>query len=391
MSTIVIIPARGGSKGIPRKNLIDFCGRPLLAWSILQAREASVVAEVYVSSNDQEILGVAEEYGAVGITRPPELATDSSSSEAALLHAMDHVEGQGRPLGDAVVFLQATSPLREPSDIDGAVGMFRDEGADSLFSMCRLDDFCIWHRREGKLAGLSYDPDERWRRQDREPLFLENGSIYVFEPKGFRERTNRLGGHLAMYEMPLWKSWEIDTEAEIDLCAFYFRKHGLDRLGGAPDHIRRSAVDLVVYDFDGVMTDNRAVVMEDGREGVLVNRADGMGVERLRKLKVPQIVLSTEENPVVAARAAKLGLEAIQGCRDKERALVDLCAARGIDLRRVVYVGNDTNDLGAMGRVGYPVAPSDAHPDVASAARFQTRAAGGAGVVREVSELIRQE
>ncbi len=391
MSTIAIIPARGGSKGIPRKNLINFCGRPLLAWSILQAKGAVSVDQVYVSSDDDEILAVTREYGAEGIKRPPELATDSASSEAAIIHVLNHVSTTGRSLGDAVVFLQATSPLREPADIDGALKTFRDDQADSLFSMCRLDDFCIWQRSGGRLAGLSYDPTARGRRQERQPLFLENGSIYVFEPDGFLNRANRLGGRVAMYEMPFWKSSEIDTVADIDLCTFYFRKHALDRMGAAGRGIPRSGVDLVVFDFDGVMTDNHALVIDDGREGVLVNRADGLGVERIRRMGIPQIILSTEANPVVAARAAKLGVEVIQGCRNKARALADLCATRNFDARRVIYVGNDINDLDAMRSVGHPVAPSDAHPDIAAAAHFRTRAAGGAGVVRELSELILQE
>ena len=133
--TIAIIPARGGSKGIPNKNLIEFCGKPLLAWSILQAKEAKTISQVYVSSDDEEILTTAAQFGAIPIRRPKELATDASSSEEALLHALNEIEKVGTNIPDLVVFLQATSPLRTTEDIDGAVQKLIETRSDSLFSM----------------------------------------------------------------------------------------------------------------------------------------------------------------------------------------------------------------------------------------------------------------
>jgi CMP-N,N'-diacetyllegionaminic acid synthase len=134
METICIIPARGGSKGIPGKNIMNFCGKPLLAWSILQAMQAKTVNAVYVSSDDAAILRVAEDFGAISIRRPDELSSDTATSEAALLHALDYIEKEKATKIDVVVFLQATSPLRESEDIDGAVQKLIYENADSLFS-----------------------------------------------------------------------------------------------------------------------------------------------------------------------------------------------------------------------------------------------------------------
>lgn len=221
-----IILARGGSKGIPKKNIMQFAGEPLLAWSILQARESGVVDSVYVSSDSDEILEVAGRYGAVAIKRPDEFSTDTSSSEVALLHVLDQIRRNCGMDPTRVIFLQATSPLREPSDIAGAVRAFDELNADSLFSDAILDDFCAWEADEDdKLVGATFDPWNRGRRQDRKPLFLENGSIYIFTPELLRKKGNRLGGKIGRYSMPYWKSFEIDTIENVELCEYYFRKH----------------------------------------------------------------------------------------------------------------------------------------------------------------------
>lgn len=146
--------------------------------------------------------------------------------------------------------------------------------------------------------------------------------------------------------------------------------------------------DLLVYDFDGVMTDNRVLVLQDGTEAVLVNRADGWGVGQLSKAGFRQVILSTETNPVVSARAKKLQIEALQGSGNKARDLAAYCQTNGIDLKKVLYVGNDVNDLDAMRLVGFSVAPADAHPQVLKIAKHVTRARGGEGVIKELSEWL---
>jgi len=145
-------------------------------------------------------------------------------------------------------------------------------------------------------------------------------------------------------------------------------------------------ITLVVYDFDGVMTDNRVLVREDGMEAVMCNRSDGWGVGIIRRLGVEQVILSTEENPVVLARARKIRLEAVHGCSDKESGLRDLAQARGVPLEHILYVGNDTNDLGAMSIAGMSIAPADAHPDILAVADHITASRGGHGVVRELAD-----
>lgn len=150
----------------------------------------------------------------------------------------------------------------------------------------------------------------------------------------------------------------------------------------------KETIKLMAYDFDGVMTDNRVLQLQDGTEAVWVNRADGWGVDQIRKMGIPQLILSTEKNPVVTARARKLNIEVIQGSGDKKADLLDYCSRMQIDLSHVLYVGNDANDLGAMQLVGFPVAPADAHPSIIAVARHVTRARGGDGVIKELSEYL---
>lgn len=183
MDIACIIPARGGSKRIPQKNIMDFCGKPLIAWSIEQAKASQYIRDVYVSSDDDEILKVSTEYGAIKIKRPQELAIDSALSEPTLIHALDNM---GNP--DVVVFLQATSPVRETEDIDGAIRRFIATGVDSLFSVS--------------------------------PSLEENGSIYIFKPGEFKNYKSRKARRSMVYIMPEWKSGDIDYPKDVKACEY---------------------------------------------------------------------------------------------------------------------------------------------------------------------------
>lgn len=152
--------------------------------------------------------------------------------------------------------------------------------------------------------------------------------------------------------------------------------------------MRQEQIKLIVYDFDGVMTNNTAIVMEDGTEGVIVNRGDGLGISMLKKAGILQIILSTEVNIVVEARARKLKLEAVHGCSDKKNKLLEYCADREIDLGDVLYVGNDINDLECIKIVGFSVAPADSHKKVLELVDLITTAKGGQGVIRELADFI---
>jgi YrbI family 3-deoxy-D-manno-octulosonate 8-phosphate phosphatase len=143
-----------------------------------------------------------------------------------------------------------------------------------------------------------------------------------------------------------------------------------------------------VLDFDGVMTDDRVLVDQHGTESVICHRGDGWGIARLRDAGVPIVVMSTETNPVVAARCEKLHIDVMQSCTDKLRLLRQIAGTRGVAASRIAYVGNDVNDLPCLRWVGVPIAVADASPDVRAVCRHVTRRSGGRGAVREVAEWI---
>ena len=227
-SIIAIIPARGGSKSIPKKNITDFLGKPLLVWSIEAAKNSKFVQGVYVSTDDKEIAAVAEAYGAKVVWRPQEIAGDLSPSEEALQHAIGEIEKTGQEQIDYVVFLQATSPLRETKDVDNAVEKIMAEGADSLFSGAAIGDFFIWRKLGDMLESVNYDYKNRKRRQDFGEQFVENGSLYVFKPSILAEHNNRLGGKIVVSEMEFYKSFEIDDAEDLEFCEALARIKGFD-------------------------------------------------------------------------------------------------------------------------------------------------------------------
>lgn len=148
-------------------------------------------------------------------------------------------------------------------------------------------------------------------------------------------------------------------------------------------------VRLVIFDFDGVLTDNRVLVHSNGSESVCCNRADGLAFDTLRAAHIPAIIVSTERNPVVSARARKLRVPVLQGVADKGVAVTDYCRQHDIGLGDVAYLGNDVNDLPAMRIVGHPAAVGDAHPQVRKAARYRLKTRGGDGAARElVTEVL---
>jgi YrbI family 3-deoxy-D-manno-octulosonate 8-phosphate phosphatase len=376
---VAIIPARGGSKAIPQKNIISFCGKPLIAWSIEAARSSRHVSDVYVTTDDAAIAEVSRRFGAKIIDRPAELATDTASSESALLHAISEIQKNKKI--DAVVFLQATSPLRETSDVDQAIDVFLSEKADSLFSAALLEDFCLWGADDSdQIKSLNFDYKNRGRRQDRKPQFLENGSIYIFRPEILQKEQNRLGGKIVISKMPMWKSYEIDSLEDIETCEHFMKSH---ILRNQRKKLSAADVKLVVYDFDGVMTNNLVLLREDGLESVSVNRSDGLAIEMIKKRGIPQIILSKEKNKVVEARARKLGIPVIQGVDHKKDILLSYCSEHGIHVKDVAYIGNDINDLEVMKIVGHPVCPSDAYDEVKRFVKIQLDASGGNGVVRD--------
>lgn len=386
MSVLAIIPARGGSKGIPRKNLRLLAGKPLIAHTIETARRSRFVERIIVSTDDVEIAAVSEQYGAEVVWRPAEISGDTSPSEAALLHVLDHLRSTESYEPDLLVFLQCTSPLTLPEDIDGTVRVLLDEDADTALAVTPFYHF-LWRRNEsGDAVGINHDKRVRLPRQQCEPQYLETGAVYVMRTQGFLQSKHRFFGKTAMYVMPPERCWEIDNPVDLQIAELLLREQQRQqKINQLPNPVA-----ALVLDFDGVFTDNKVIVSQNGTEAVVCDRSDGWGLTLLKQFGLPILVLSSEQNPVVQVRCSKLAIPCRHGVQDKLYTLQEWLAEHSLDPAQIVYVGNDINDLPCMRVVGCAVAVADAHPDVLSAAHIVLDARGGHGAVREIAEIIVQ-
>lgn len=398
-----IIPARGGSRGLPGKNLTRVGGVPLVARAVHAALRAERIGRVVVTTDDAEIAEIARAAGAEIVDRPDELAGSEASSESALLHALEELgaragldtpaEPAPRPTNELTVFIQATSPFIDPADLDAAIERVDAGERDVVFSAAPTHVF-LWRGDAGarSAVGVNHDAAHRQRRQDRTPEFAETGAFYVFRTDGFMRAGHRFFGRVGVQPVHADHAIEIDDADDLER-ARALASHvdrGRAASGGLSADPRHPVIDVdaLVTDFDGVHTDDTVMVDQLGRETVRVSRADGHGIARLRAAGIPVLILSAEENPVVGRRAEKLGVECAQGVAEKGAVLRAWAADRGIRLDRIAYLGNDRGDLPALGLAGWPIAVPDAAPEALAAARHVLANRGGHGAVRELADLI---
>ena len=218
---VAIIPARGGSQCVPRKNVRLLVDKPLIAHSILDAKEAQLVNRVYISTDDPEISEVSKQYGAQVIYRPAELADARATSESALIHALLEIEKTDIP--ELIAFLQCTSPIRTGADIDRAITKLQEEQADSLLSVSPSHRF-LWEEVDGVAKSINYDYRDRQCRQELKPQYVENGSIYLFKPWILKRLGNRLGGKISLFLMSEAAVCEIDSLLDFEVAEFLLTK-----------------------------------------------------------------------------------------------------------------------------------------------------------------------
>lgn len=225
MKFIALIPARGGSKGIPDKNIKYVNGLPLICWSIKQALACPQISRVLVSTDSETIADIARAAGAeVPELRPAKLAEDSTSTEDVMLHVQQEWLSDE---DDVIVLLQPTSPLRLADSLSNAISFFQQQKADSLVSVCESHAF-FWKHPEQPLA--QYDFMHRPRRQDIKPedkQYRENGSIYLTKSSILQKYKNRLGGRIAMFCMQEQESWEIDSVTDLTIVSALMQENGL--------------------------------------------------------------------------------------------------------------------------------------------------------------------
>ncbi|WP_338896424.1 N-acylneuraminate cytidylyltransferase [Streptomyces sp. TG1A-60] len=458
---LAVIPARGGSKGVPAKNLAPVGGVPLVARAVRECLAARLVTDVVVSTDDHAIAAAARESGAEVVLRPAAIAGDTATSEAAVLHALDaHESRHGTPV-DVVLLVQCTSPFILREDIDG-VARAVVRGADTALTVAPFHGF-VWRDTADEFSGrvptadghvptpnghapasdgrtpttrnlasaatgtgefggpgaaggggaqavalagdspaavpaaggygVNHDKSFRPRRQDRPQDLLETGAAYAMDAAGLREHRHRFFGRTELVRTDPARVLEIDDPHDLARAQALAPLFDADRPGAlavdSPTHLPAADdIDAVVLDFDGTQTDDRVLIDSDGREFVSVHRGDGLGIAALRRSGLKMLILSTEQNPVVAARARKLRIPVLHGIDRKDLALKQWCEEQGIAPERVLYVGNDVNDLPCFALVGWPVAVGSARDVVRDAARAVTTLPGGEGAIREIAGWI---
>jgi YrbI family 3-deoxy-D-manno-octulosonate 8-phosphate phosphatase len=401
---LAIVQARGGSKGLPRKNLRLLRGHPLVAYSIASGLAARSITRVIMSTDDEEIADVARQYGAeVPFMRPTELAGDDTPDFPLFDHALTWLRKNESYLPQLVVQLRPTTPLRPRGMLDEAVRIIdADASANCVrgVTVPKQTPYKMWRDgKQGALAPLmetSFAEPYNMPRQKLPAAYWQTGHVDVIRTQTITEQRSLTGSRVLPIMIDANYCVDIDSLVDFDLAERAIDQKQLDidiprpitapRLRGWPQRI-----ELVVFDFDGVFTDNRVWVLQDGREAVACSRGDGMGLSLLRETGLDIVVLSTETNLVVNARCRKLQLECHHGLADKRVAFLNLVRDKQLDMSRVVYVGNDINDLGAMEEAGFSVAVADAHPLVLSQADWVLSRRGGDGAVRELCDLLLQK
>ncbi|MEU6982918.1 acylneuraminate cytidylyltransferase [Streptomyces sp. NPDC046324] len=380
-TVLAVIPARGGSKGVPAKNLAPVAGVPLVSRAVRACLGAPVVTDVLVSTDDASIASAARAAGAEAVHRPASIAGDTATSESAVLHAMDAFEATSGRRADVILLVQCTSPFLTAAEVNEAAERVTSGAADTALTVAPSHGF-LWRETAEGATGVNHDKAHRPRRQDREAEYLETGAVYAMSAEGFRTHRHRFFGRTELVVTDPARVLEIDDPHDLA------RARALAPLLDTPITPGFDDIDAVVLDFDGTQTDDRVHLDSEGHEFVSAHRGDGLGIAALRRAGMPVLILSTEQNAVVAARARKLKIPVLHGIDRKDLALKQWCEEQGIDPQRVLYAGNDVNDLPCFHLVGWPVAVASAHDSVRAAARAVTLTPGGSGAVREIAAWL---
>jgi YrbI family 3-deoxy-D-manno-octulosonate 8-phosphate phosphatase len=398
---LALIPARGGSKGIPRKNIRLFAGYPLIAWSIAAAKRSELITRVIVSTDDEEIAAVAREYGAeTPFLRPVELAQDQSTDLPVFEHALkwlEEVEGY-RP--EAIVQLRPTSPIRPRGMVDDAIRvLLAHVDADCVRGVVPAgqNPFKMWRFEDaGKPLKPLLELDRiaepyNAPRQALPPVYWQTGHIDAIRVATISQKHSLTGDNV--YPLVIDPRYTVDIDTPADWAKYESLVYSGDLQIVSPGKGPRpmpAGIKLIILDFDGVVTDNMVITDEKGKEAVTASRADGLLIPKLREKGIEMMVLSSESNPVVKMRAKKMEVEAVHGMgvAKKGEVMKEILEKKKIKPEHVVFVGNDLNDLPCFEIAGWAVAVPDAYPEVLRAADFVLTKKGGHGAVRELCEIV---
>lgn len=398
---LAIIPARGGSKGIPRKNIRDFAGYPLIAWSIAAGKQSKLVTRVIVSTDDEEIASIARQYGAeVPFLRPVELAQDNTLDLPVFEHALKWLEEIEGYKPEIVVQLRPTSPIRPRGCVDNAISILLEHPrADCVRGVVPAgqNPHKMWRisRPDGPMSPLLEVPgiEEPYNapRQILPPIYWQTGHIDAIRTSTITRKSSLTGNKI--YPLIIDPRYTVDIDNLSDWAKYesIVYSGGLDMVSpGKKNRPMPKTIKMIITDFDGVITDGRVWTDENGKETVAASRSDSMRVRQLRERGIEVMILSSEVNPVVKARAEKMGIEAIHGLslNGKGEALKKFLIEKNLDPAEIIYLGNDFNDLPCFEIAGWSVAVADAYPDVIRAADYVLSLRGGYGALRELCDMV---
>lgn len=377
MSKIAFIPARGGSKSIPAKNIKNFCGKPLIFWN-LKELQISDVDEIIIATDSDKIKKIVNSFTFSKVKiydRNTENAQDISSTESVML---EYINAAVLSDSDTVMLVQVTSPFTKKQHFNEGLKLF--EKHDSVLSCCESKRF-FW--LDGK--ALNYDIFNRPRRQDHKGILIENGAFYISSVADIKKSNNRISGDIGIYHMPEYTYAEIDEiedwlVAEILMKKFVLKEKKCDF----------SKIKIFLSDVDGVLTDAGMFYTEEGDEFKKFCTYDGMGFQLLQKTGVKVGILTTEDRDLNKRRAKKLGLDFdFHGCKDKLQLVKDFCVKENISLDEVAYIGDDVNCFSLLSNVGIAACPNNAVDKIKAIPNIiQLNKNGGDGVVREFVDLI---
>lgn len=396
VEVLALIPARGGSKGIPRKNIKNLGAHPLIAYSIAAGLSSKLVTRTIVTTDDEEIARKAKEYGAEApFLRPEEFARDDTRDLPVFQHVLSWLKEHEDYQPEVVVQLRPTSPFRSLSLVDEAVQILLDNPeANSVRGVVtsKQNPYKMWQiQDDGQMDPLldtNFVEPYNMPRQELPQTFWQTGHIDAIRTQTILDGSMS-GEHVYACHIDPWFSVDMDSLLDWEQAESRLSTLGNDIvLPHGVSFTIPSVISLLVLDFDGVLTDDRVYVNQHGEETVAAHRGDGMGIARLKKAGVEVIILSKEKNPVVQARGKKLNITVYQGIDEKGKKLQEILKEKSLSAGQVVYVGNDVNDLPCFPLVGLAVAVADAHPAVKDQAGLVLSKNGGYGAVREICDLL---
>ena len=384
---VAFIPVRGGSKSIPLKNIKEINGKPLVYWTIKAACKCGYIDKVYIATDSIKIKETVESFKngqdcelfakIEVIERSSESASDTASTEFAMLEFANKYDF------DAIVLIQATSPLLSSKDLDRGFDMFSEDGTDSVLSVVAQKRFNWKKDEKGLVHAVNYDVFNRPRRQDFEGYLVENGAFYITSRNDLLRSKNRVSGNIKAVEMCEDTFFEIDEPSDWVMVEALMKKNKVCADDGLPN------IKMLLTDCDGCLTDGGMYYSEYGDELKKFNTRDGVGFDLLKKNGIIVGIITSENVKLNYRRAEKLKLDILEtGCMDKLAKVIQICEERNISMKQVAYIGDDINDIELLKSVGIACCPADAISEVKNIVKIITKAAGGHGVIREVAERI---